>query len=114
MRQYEYLKLYLKLYLIDKPKNALDKQSNQAALDLAQRIKAKRTEEALLGNYDLQSKSLSQTDFIKFYQAYITTYTKVDTRVLTASFKKFKAYLKERFGKDKLLCGPYPKPDHRL
>ncbi|GHA68746.1 site-specific integrase [Pontibacter akesuensis] len=100
VRQYE----YLKLYLIEKPKNALDKQSNQSALELAQRIKAKRTEEALLGNYDLQSKSLSHTDFLKFYQAYITTYTKADYRVLSASLKKFKAYLKERFGKEKLLC----------
>ncbi|MFT2007189.1 site-specific integrase [Pontibacter sp. 13R65] len=99
-RQYE----FLKLYLMDKPKTALDKQSNQATLELAQRIKAKRTEEVLLGNFDLQSKSLSATDFIKFYQAYITTYTKADNRVLSASLNKFKTYLKEAHGKEKLSC----------
>ena len=64
-RQYE----FLKLYLIDKPKNALDKQSNKEALELAQRIKAKRVEEVHLGTLDLQSKSLSHTDFLKFFQA---------------------------------------------
>jgi integrase/recombinase XerD len=100
IRQYE----YLKLYLIDKPKTALDKQSNIINLELAQRIKAKRTEEALLGSYDLQSKALTSTDFLKFYQTYITTYTKADKRVLTASLKKFKAYLLERHGKEKLQC----------
>ena len=99
-REYE----FLKLYLIDKPKTALDKQSNKDSLELAQRIKAKRIEEVHLGTFDLQSKSLSHTDFIKFYQAYINHYTKADTRVLTASFKKFKAYLQERHGKEKLLC----------
>jgi integrase/recombinase XerD len=100
VRQYE----YLKLYLIDKPKNELDKKSNKDTLALAQRIKAKRTEEVFLGSYDLQSKSLSSTDFLKFYEAYITQYTKADHRVLTACLKKFKTYLKDRYHKDKLQC----------
>ena len=50
-RQYE----YLKLYLLAKPKNALEKKANQEVLELAQRIKAKRIEEALSGSLDLQS-----------------------------------------------------------
>ncbi|AKQ44442.1 hypothetical protein TH63_00385 [Rufibacter radiotolerans] len=99
-RQYE----FLKLYLIAKPKNPLEKDANQTNLELAQRIKAKRTEEALMGTFDLQAKSLSHTDFIKFYQAYITHYTKKDNRVLSATLSKFKDFLLERYGKEKLAC----------
>lgn len=99
-RQYE----FLKLYLVDKPKSPLEKQSNKEALELAQRIKAKRIEEVHLGTFDLQSKSLTHTDFLKFFQVYINHYTKADHRVLSACFKKFKTYLQERHGKDKLLC----------
>lgn len=99
-RQYEFLKLYIKA----KPKDAFEKKSNQEILELAQRIKAKRIEEVLHGSLNLQSKNLSNTDFIKFYQAYITTYTKTDIRVLSASFNKFKTFLKERYNKEKLLC----------
>nr|WP_262897583.1 site-specific integrase [Rufibacter roseolus] len=57
-----------------------------------------------MGTFDLQAKSLSHTDFIKFYQAYITHYTKKDNRVLSATLKKFQAYLLERFDKEKLAC----------
>lgn len=99
-RQYE----FLKLYILAKPKNALEKQSNQEVIELAQRIKAKRIEEALSGSLNLQSKNLSNTDFIKFYQAYIDTYTKKDKRTLEGSFKKFKTYLKEKYNKEKLLA----------
>lgn len=99
-RQYE----FLKLYILDKPKNPLEKKSNQEVLELAQRIKAKRIEEALSGSLNLQSKNLSNTDFIKFFQAYIDTYTKKDIRTLKGSFEKFKTFLKERYNKEKLLA----------
>lgn len=99
-RQYEFLKLYISA----KPKNSEEKQTNKENLELAQRIKAKRTEEFLTGTFDLQAKALSNTNFLKFYQAYIDTYTKKDIRILVGSYNKFKAYLKEKFGKDKLLA----------
>ena len=54
-RQYEFLKLYISA----KPKNAQEKQSNKENLELAQRIKAKRTEEFLTGTFDLKAKALS-------------------------------------------------------
>ena len=97
-RQYE----FLKLYLIDKPKTALEKQSNQATLELALRIKAKRTEAVLTDSFDLQSKNKGTANFVSYYQAYITTYTKKDHRVLSASFNKFKDYLQEAHGKERL------------
>jgi integrase/recombinase XerD len=99
-RQYE----FLKIYLIGKPKTPIEKQSNKLALEFAQRIKAKRIEEVHLGTFNLQSKSLTHTDFLKFFQLYIDKYTKADHRVLSACFNKFKAYLQERHGKSKLLC----------
>jgi integrase/recombinase XerD len=97
-RQYEFLKLYISA----KPKNALEKQSNKEVLELAQRIKAKRIEEVFSGTFDLQLKTLSNTNFLKFYQAYIDSYTKKDLRTLIGSFKKFKEFLKEKHGKDRI------------
>ncbi|WP_445323624.1 hypothetical protein [Pontibacter sp. H249] len=61
-RQYEFLRLYIK----DKPKTALDKQSNNTTLELANRIKAKRIEEMLLGTFDLKSKNKGTVGFLKF------------------------------------------------
>jgi integrase/recombinase XerD len=100
IRQYEFLKLYIK----EKPRDAFEKKSNQEVLELAQRIKAKRVEEVLYGSVNLTSKNLSNTDFIKFYEAYITTYTKKDNRVLSASLNKFKSFIQQRYKKEKLLC----------
>ena len=99
-RQYEFLKLYISA----KPKNTQEKQSNKENLELAQRIKAKRIEEFLTGTFDLKSKALSSTNFLKFYQAFIDTYTKKDIRTLKGSFNKFKTFLKERYGREKLLA----------
>ncbi|PTX15343.1 integrase-like protein [Pontibacter mucosus] len=79
---------FLKLYLIGKPKDKQERQSNATVLELAQRIKAKRTEELLTGALNLSSKNQGTVDFVQYYQAYINQYTKADHRVLSACLAK--------------------------
>jgi integrase/recombinase XerD len=100
VREYE----FLKLYIVAKPKNILEKHSNQTNLELAQRIKAKRIEEVLTGALGLESKNKGSVDFIKYYQTFLTSYTKLDHRVLSASLTKFKDFLKETHGLERLPC----------
>ncbi|NDK56812.1 tyrosine-type recombinase/integrase [Pontibacter fetidus] len=99
-RQYE----FLKLYLIAKPKNTLDRQSNQTTLELANRIKAKRTEEVYLGTFDLKGKNQGAADFVQYYQAYVKAYAKSDYNTMAACFKRFKDFLKDTYAKERLLC----------
>jgi integrase len=95
---------FLKLYIVAKPKDKLEKQSNTTILELAQRIKAKRTEELLTGALNLSSKAQGSVDFVQYYQAYISQYTKADHRVLSACLNKFKEFLKEKHGFTRLPC----------
>lgn len=100
VREYE----TLKLYLIGRPKDKQEKQSNAAVLELAHRIKAKRTEELLTGALNLSSKAQGSVDFVQYYQAYTNQYTKADHRVLSACLNKFKEFLKDKHGLTCLPC----------
>jgi integrase/recombinase XerD len=100
VREYE----FLKLYLAEKPKDKLEKQSNDKVLELAYRIKAKRTEELLTGALNLSSKAQGSVDFVQYYQTFITQYTKADHRVLSACLNKFKEFLKEKHSTTRLPC----------
>jgi integrase/recombinase XerD len=95
---------FLKLYLIAKPKDKQEKQSNATVLELAQRIKAKRTEELLTGALNLSSKAQGSVDFVQYYQAFINQYTKADHRVLSACLNKFKEFLKDKHSLTRLPC----------
>ena len=61
LRDYE----YLNLYLIDKPKNPLQKQGNKDTSQLAEMIKAKRQLELKIGEYVVTSGSKQNTNVIK-------------------------------------------------
>lgn len=58
---------FLKLYLIDKPKNPFDKQHNKETQLLAENIRAKRQLELQAGNYGFLKKSTPK-DFLKFFK----------------------------------------------
>lgn len=64
LRDYE----YLNLYLIDKPKNAIEKQSNKDNLQLAESIKAKRELEIKNGLYGFTSDFKQNTNFIDYFK----------------------------------------------
>lgn len=63
LRDYE----YLNLYLIDKPKSAIDKQSNKDTLQLAESIKAKRELEIKNGLYGFANEFKQSTNFIDYF-----------------------------------------------
>ena len=63
LRDYE----YLNLYLIDKPKTPIDKQSNKETLQLAKSIKAKRELEIKNGLYGFANEFKQSTNFIDYF-----------------------------------------------
>jgi integrase len=63
LRDYE----YLNLYLIDKPKTPIDKQSNKDNLQLAESIKAKRELEIKNGLYGFTNEFKQSTNFIDYF-----------------------------------------------
>jgi integrase/recombinase XerD len=67
LRDYE----YLNLYLIDKPKTPIDKQSNKETLQLAKSIKAKRELEIKNGLYGFTNEFKKQTNFIEYFTALV-------------------------------------------
>lgn len=58
---------YLNLYLIDKPKNPVDKQQNKDILRLAESIKAKTELEIKNGLYGFTNEFKQDTNFIKYF-----------------------------------------------
>ncbi len=65
VREYE----YLDLYLTDKPKNPIDKQSNIETLQLAKNIKAKREIEIANGQYGFRNSFKEKTNFIDYFKS---------------------------------------------
>lgn len=64
LREYE----YLNLYLVDKPKNPIDKQSNKNTLELARSIRSKRELDIKNGQYGFGSDFKLNTSFIEYFQ----------------------------------------------
>jgi len=64
LRDYE----YLNLYLIDKPKTAIDKQQNKDTLQLAESIKAKRELEIKNGLYGFKNEFKQSANFVEYFK----------------------------------------------
>jgi integrase/recombinase XerD len=65
LRDYE----YLKLYLIENPKTALERQKNKDTLALAESIKIKREHEIQTGQYGLSNQFKQNTNFIEYFKS---------------------------------------------
>lgn len=64
LREYE----YLNLYLVDKPKSPIDKETNKSTLELANSIKAKRELEIKNGIYGFTNDFKTATNFIEYFR----------------------------------------------
>ena len=64
LRDYE----YLNLYLVDKPKNPIDRESNKKTLELASSIRAKRELEIKEGKFGFTSDFKLNTNFLEYFQ----------------------------------------------
>jgi integrase len=65
LRDYE----YLKFYLIENPKTALERQKNKDTLALAESIKIKREHEIQTGQYGLSNQFKQNTNFIEYFKS---------------------------------------------
>ncbi|PCJ81105.1 MAG: recombinase [Bacteroidetes bacterium] len=64
IRDYE----YLNLYLVDNPKDNIERQQNKETLKLASNIKAKRELDIQNGQYGFITKTKSKADFIDYFK----------------------------------------------
>ena len=60
---------YLNLYLVDKPKNNIERQQNKETLQLANSIKAKRELDIQNSQYGFITKSKSKANFIAYFES---------------------------------------------
>ena len=87
----------LNLYLIDKPRTPIERQTNKETLELAKEIRAEREQEL---KKDRTGKRLFKTknaNFIDVFQIYIDGYTKKDIRMMQIALNRFKDFLKQEY-----------------
>lgn len=65
LREYE----YLNLYLVDKPKNPIDRQHNKQTKELAQNIRAKRELEIKNGQHGFNSSFKQGANFVEYFRS---------------------------------------------
>lgn len=89
VRKYEFLS---KLALLNSLTPEKRKENLQTAIAIAQ------TKDNLLkaGEYDQVTEITSKTDFIIFFEKYISEYKKNDLKMIKASFNHFKAFLQSK------------------
>ncbi len=87
-------KVYLNLYLIDKPRTPLERETNRATLELAKSIRAEREQQF---KNDRTGKRLKidtkKINLLDFMQAYADGYDKKDIRMITGVIQRFKDFL---------------------
>ncbi len=91
------VKEYLKLYIVDKPKNTFERQQNKETLQLAEEIRTARETELNHSAFGLVSPVKKRINFLEFFQNYVDTYTKKDLRMMQGSLQRFKDFLAESY-----------------
>lgn len=91
------VKEYLKLYIVDKPKNTFEREQNKETLRLAEEIRTMRESELNHSAFGLVSPVKKRVNFLKYFENYIDSYTKRDIRMLEASLRRFKDFLSESY-----------------
>src|SRR5690606_39007384 len=84
---------FLGLYIFDKPKTPIDKQSNKETLQLAENIRAKRQIEIQAGNYGfLSTKLKAETDFVQYFKQIVETKTGDNKNGWQTAFNYFEMF----------------------
>lgn len=91
------VKEYLKLYIVDKPKNTFERQQNKETLQLAEEIRTARETELNHSAFGLVSPVKKRINFLEFFQNYVDTYTKKDLRMMQGSLQRLKDFLVESY-----------------
>lgn len=91
------VKEYLKLYIIDKPKTAIERQENKETLRLAEEVRTARESELNHSAFGLISPVKKRVNFLDFYQSYVDAYAKKDLRMMQGGLHRFKDFLIEYY-----------------
>jgi site-specific recombinase XerD len=98
VRSYEFLKLYIN----DKARTPIDRQSNKETFELAEKIRTERESELNHSIFGQIAPGKQKVLFIGYADHYIEAYTKKDIRMVRASIERFKLFMIESYPKVKL------------
>ncbi|NLX80711.1 MAG: site-specific integrase [Proteiniphilum sp.] len=87
----------LNLYLIDKPRTPIERQSNKETIELAMKIRLERENEFKENMHGYRLKKDRAINFLDYFQSYIDGYTKKDIRMLQGVLSRFKSFLEEYY-----------------
>jgi site-specific recombinase XerD len=87
----------LSLYLLDKPRTAVERQQNKETLELATKIRAEREQELKESMLGYRLRKDRNVNFLDYFQAYIDGYTKKDLRMMQIALSRFKDFLREKY-----------------
>ena len=85
----------LSLYLLDKPRTAVERQQNKETLALAMKIRTEREQELKENTRGYRLRKERNINFLDYFQSYIDSYTKKDIRMVQIALSRFKDFLKE-------------------
>ena len=87
----------LNLYLLEKPRTPIERQTNKETLDLALKIRAEREQELKQNIHGYRLKKDKNINFLDYFQSYIDSYTKKDIRMMEGALKRFKDFLNDSY-----------------
>ena len=87
----------LSLYLLDKPRTAIDRQKNKETLALAVKIRAEREQEFKEHTLGYRLKKDRSVNFLDYFRSYIAGYTKKDKPMMEMTLRRFKDFLREKY-----------------
>jgi site-specific recombinase XerD len=87
----------LSLYLLDKPRTAVERQQNKETLELAAKIRAEREQEVKESMLGYRLRKDRNVNFLDYFQSCIDNYTKKDLRMMQIALGRFKDFLKEKY-----------------
>lgn len=85
----------LNLYLIDKPRTPIERQTNKDILSLAQKIRFEKEQQLKDNLQGFRVKKEQDVNFLAFFESYIYNYNKKDKRNLKVAYNRFKDFLKD-------------------
>ena len=95
---------FLKIYLYEKPNSPEQRTHNKDMLQLAEQVRASKETEIKHSDFGVLSPAKRRSNFLVYYENYITKYTKKDTRMLSASFNNFKKFLLKEYQKKSIVA----------
>ncbi|HAZ02839.1 MAG: hypothetical protein A2W90_17000 [Bacteroidetes bacterium GWF2_42_66] len=92
VRSYEFLKLYIN----DKARTPIERQTNKETLELAEKIRTQRESELNHSKHGFISPIKKSTLYINYVASYLNSYSKKDIRMIKGATERFRNFLSEK------------------